>query len=88
MNKQLLEKEIKELIVKALDISDISPTDIPSDVSLFGDAIGLDSIDSLEIGIALKKKYGITINQTHKKYFYSVSTLANLVLENIKVENK
>lgn len=55
INKAELEEEIKKLIIKALDLENISPAEISSDTPLFKDGLGLDSIDSLEIEIALKK---------------------------------
>lgn len=78
----MLELEIKKLIIEALNLEDISPDDIESDAELFGDGLGLDSIDALELGIVLTRKYGITLeagdNET-RRYFRSVSSLAELV---------
>lgn len=50
-----LEDEIKELIIKALELEDIAPSDIKDEDALFIDGLGLDSIDALELGMALKK---------------------------------
>jgi acyl carrier protein len=81
MNKTIIEEEVKHLLIDALELEDISPKDIASEEPLFGDGLGLDSIDVLEIEIALKKKYGISIDASYKKNFYSISTLADLVIE-------
>ncbi len=54
-----LERELKELIVNALNLEDITPDDIASDEQLFVNGLGLDSIDGLELGMALRKKYGV-----------------------------
>jgi acyl carrier protein len=87
-NKSQLEQEIKELIISALDLEDITPDQINSEAPLFVDGLGLDSIDALELGIALKKKYNLTLkgengeNKDNKKYFYSVRTLAEFVAQN------
>lgn len=84
MDKTKLEQELKELIVDSLELEDISPEQIDSNAPLFVDGLGLDSIDALELGIALKKKYLLTLNessQDNKKYFYSVSTLASFIIE-------
>jgi acyl carrier protein len=84
MDRTKLEEEIKALVVDALELEDVSPQDIASNDSLFDGNLGLDSIDGLEIGIALKKKYGVSISQKQKKYFHSVSTLADWVMEEKK----
>lgn len=79
-----LEKEIKELIIKSLNLEDVSVDDIDSEEPLFVDGLGLDSIDALELGMVLQKKYGIKIetqNEDIKKYFFSVRTIAEFVGE-------
>lgn len=81
---QDLEQEIKELIIEVLNLEDMTPADIDSHAQLFGDDFGLDSIDALELGVAIKKKYNITIDADDanaKKYFESVSSLAKFVAE-------
>jgi len=77
-----LENEIKALIIESLDLEDMTPADIESDAPLFVDGLGLDSIDALELGIALRKKYGIVLetgDSDTRKHFRSVATLAALV---------
>jgi acyl carrier protein len=77
-----LEKEVKELIIQSLNLEDIGVDDISSEEPLFIDGLGLDSIDALELGMALQKKYGIKIetqNEDIKKYFFSVKTIAEFV---------
>ena len=78
-----LKLEIKHLIIEALDLEDISPDDIGDEAPLFGDdGLGLDSIDALEIGIALRKKYQLQLeagDAGNREHFRSVSTLAGLV---------
>jgi len=59
-----LERELKELIVSALNLEDLGPDDIDSDEPLFGKGLGLDSIDGLELGVAIRKKYGIKVQGT------------------------
>ena len=54
-----LNAEIKKLIIEALQLEDITPDDIIDDEPLFGDGLGLDSIDALELGMAIKRKYKI-----------------------------
>jgi acyl carrier protein len=77
-----LEKEIKELIVSSLALEDIRPDDIVSDAPLFVDGLGLDSIDALELGLALQKRYGVSMSadsQETRKHFASVQALAAFV---------
>ena len=57
---QSFEDEIKQLVIEALQLEDITPADIDSDAPLFVEGLGLDSIDALELGVAIQKRYGIT----------------------------
>lgn len=80
-----LENEIKELIIKVLELEDIKASDIKDEEALFVDGLGLDSIDALELGMALKKKYNLTLSsdkQENAKHFYSVKTLADFIRSN------
>ncbi len=77
-----LEQQIKNLIINSLELEDISADDIADEEPLFGDGLGLDSIDALEIGMALKKEFNLTLSkdkEANKKYFYSVKTIADFV---------
>ena len=78
-----LKLEIKKLIIEALDLEDTSPEDIADDIPLFGDeGFGLDSIDALELGIALRKKYQLQLeanDAANRQHFRSVDSLAALV---------
>lgn len=77
-----LESAIKSLIVDALQLEDIQPEDIDTDAPLFGEGLGLDSIDALELGVALKKRYGLSLatnDPAIKDHFRSVSSLAHLI---------
>lgn len=79
---QTLEEDIKKLIIQVLELEDIGPDDIDSAAPLFGDGLGLDSIDALELGVALQKRYGITLSansEETRKHFASVQALAALV---------
>ncbi|WP_159239469.1 phosphopantetheine-binding protein [Zhongshania aliphaticivorans] len=89
MSNQSLIQELKALLIQALDLEDISIDDISDTDPLFHDGLGLDSIDALEIGVALQKKYGIKLNPDSddvKTYFSSVSQLAKLVELNRTIE--
>jgi acyl carrier protein len=78
-----LETEIKQLIIDTLNLEDVKLADIASDEPLFVEGLGLDSIDALELGMVLQKKYNIKLQVTNneaKKHFYSVKTIAQYVL--------
>jgi len=80
----MLVEDIKALIIDVLDLEDIVPADIDAAEALFGDGLGLDSIDALELGIALQKRYELRIdieNDDMRKHFFSVDTLAEFVEE-------
>lgn len=79
-----LELELKELIIESLDLEDITPDDIDSNEPLFIDGLGLDSIDALELGVALQKRYGIKLNaetEDTREHFASIMALCKLVTE-------
>ena len=70
--------EIKNLIIDALNLEEISTDDIKTEEALFGDGLGLDSIDALELGLAIKSRYHIVLSsesEEMRKHFYSVATL-------------
>jgi acyl carrier protein len=84
----MLEQEVKELIIDVLQLEDISPADIDSGAPLFVEGLGLDSIDALEIGVALQKRYGITLSsesEDTRRHFASVRALAALIEANRKI---
>jgi acyl carrier protein len=74
-----LKRQIKELIISALELEDIGPDNIKDSEPIFGAGLGLDSIDALELGIALKKRFGVKFsseNADNRKHFASVDALA------------
>jgi len=78
----MLELEVKELIIDVLQLEDMVPADIDSEAALFVDGLGLDSIDALELGVALQKKYGISLSADSadtRRYFASVKALAAMI---------
>ena len=79
----VLEMDLKRLIISSLKLEDLQPEEISSDEALFGDeGLGLDSIDALELGVALRKAYGITIetvNEEVRRHFRSVASLAAFI---------
>ncbi|HBL7240329.1 TPA: acyl carrier protein [Serratia liquefaciens] len=78
----LLSTEIKQLIIDTLNLEGMTPEEIDAEAPLFGDGLGLDSIDALELGLALKNRYGVALSaesQDMRQHFYSVETLAKFV---------
>lgn len=77
--------EIKNLIIDALNLEGVTPDDIENEAPLFGSGLGLDSIDALEIAMALEKRFGIKVKPDGetREYFYSVKTLEGLVRERL-----
>ncbi len=76
------EQAIKELIIEALNLEDMNPNDIETSAPLFGDGLGLDSIDALELGVAIRQKYGVNLDIDSEKirgHFESVASLAQFV---------
>ena len=73
-----LERELKELIVSALNLEDIAPEDIDADEQLFVNGLGLDSIDGLELGMAIRKKYGIKPQGNKDEIRAIFATIASL----------
>ncbi|WP_434745002.1 phosphopantetheine-binding protein [Candidatus Pantoea rara] len=74
--------DIKHMIIDTLNLEDLSPDDIETDAALFGDGLGLDSIDALELGLAVKNRYGVALSaesETLRAHFFSVATLAAFV---------
>lgn len=83
------EEELKALIVSTLNLEDLTAGDIGTDDPLFGGELGLDSIDALEIGMAIARNYGIKIRESDKNlkpHFASVRTLAAFVAAKRLVE--
>lgn len=77
-----MENELKQLIIDSLELEDMTINDIDNDEALFNDGLGLDSIDALELGLAIRKKYNVRIDQEKDdvvNIFASVSALAQFI---------
>ena len=83
--EELIEK-LKVQIIEQLNLEDMEPGDIDPDESLFGEGLGLDSIDALELIVLLEKEYGIKIQNPKdgQKIFFSIKTMAKFIMENKK----
>ena len=80
---QQLEEEVKKLIIDVLQLEDLTPSDIDPDAPLFVTGLGLDSIDALELGVALQKRYGISLSadsEETRRHFTSVRALVALLM--------
>lgn len=77
-----LETEVKQLIIDSLQLEDMTPEEIDTDAPLFVEGLGLDSIDALELGMAIRKKYDIQLSgepDESRKHFASVRALTALI---------
>jgi len=84
MTLEETEQKVKEIIVSSLDLENVSPSDIDTEAPLFGEGLGLDSIDALELGMAIKREFGISFSKDpaeNKRVFRSVRTLAAHIME-------
>jgi acyl carrier protein len=84
-NREELEAELKGLIVEALALEDIAPGEIETEAPLFVEGLGLDSIDALELAMALEERFGVKIGEdpeVNQRIFASVASLAAFVEEN------
>ena len=80
-----LRTDVKRMIVEALMLEDVNPEEIVDDAPLFGEGLGLDSIDALELAIAIDKRYGVKIeaeDERNKAIFRSVASLAAHIASN------
>ena len=85
MKRSELEDEIRQVILSSVEVDGLTAADIPSDAALFGEGVGLDSIDALEIGAALRKKYQVKFKanaEENRDHFRSVATLAAFIAAN------
>jgi len=88
MEEQELIEKLRTEIIKQLNLEDLKPEDINPDAALFGEGLGLDSIDALELIVLLEKNYGIKIEDPKdgKKIFASIRTLAKYIIEHQKAQ--
>jgi len=79
---KVTEEAIKQLIVDVLQLEDIKPADIDAEAPLFVEGLGLDSIDALELGVAIQKRYGVILSakaDENRRNFASVRALAEMI---------
>ena len=85
MSEELI-PAIKQMIIESLRIEDMSPDEIETDTVLFGEGLGLDSIDALQLVVAMEKQFGVVVPDaaTGSKVFASVRSMAEYIAENRK----
>ena len=84
LDNNSLEQDIKALIVTTMSLEDVAADDIDTEAPLFNEGLGLDSIDALELGLALQKRYGVTLaadSEETRRHFASVRSLAAFVAD-------
>ncbi len=76
--------KLKEQIIEELSLEDLTPEDIPNDEPLFGEGLGLDSIDALSLVVVLDREYGIQVDDPEqgKDILYSIKTIAQYITDN------
>ena len=86
MDEAILRSELKNLIVSSLNLEGVAPSSIQDDGPLFGAGLGLDSVDALELMVAIEKKYGLKLqaHEADRSAFASVNALASLVLGELR----
>jgi acyl carrier protein len=86
LDETTLRSELKSLIVSTLNLEGVDPASIKDDGPLFGAGLGLDSVDALELMVAIEKKYGLKLqaHETDRSAFASVSALAGMVLGELR----
>lgn len=80
--KDKIIQEVKNLLIQQVDLP-LNPEDIKAEEPLFGEGLGLDSIDSLEIIVGLEKEYGLKLSEEEMEVLYSVDTISARVLDHL-----
>lgn len=89
IDEEEIKERLKSMIIRRLELN-ISPEDIKDDEPLFGEGLGLDSVESLELAVGIEEEFGITIEETDevREKFYSINTLAAFIKEQLERKEK
>ena len=81
-----IRKKLKELLVTSLSLDGVKPEEIKDDAQLFGDGLGLDSLDAVEIVVLLQRNWGVDVKDMDegRKAFSSIDTLTNYIYDHLK----
>lgn len=85
MKREELEDEIRQVILSSVEVDGLTAADLPPDAPLFGEGVGLDSIDALEIGAALRRKYQVKFkanSDENREHFRTIASLASFIAAN------
>ena len=88
MKRVDLEEEIRQVVLSSVEVDGLTAADLPADAPLFGDGVGLDSIDALEIGAALRRKYQVKFkanSDENRTHFKTISSLAAFSAANVGI---
>lgn len=89
MKRAELENEIRKAILSSVQVEGLTPEDLKPDIPLFKDGVGLDSIDALEIGVALKRKFNVNFkanSEENRKRFRTIASLGQFISEAAGIE--
>lgn len=89
MKRAELEDQVRQTVLESVEVDGLTAADLPSDVPLFGDGVGLDSIDALEIGAALRKKFQVKFkanSEENRVHFRTIGSLAAFIAENTGIQ--
>lgn len=86
MKRSELEEQIRQVVLSSVEVDGLTADDLPADATLFGEGVGLDSIDALEIGAALRRKFQVKFkanSDENRRHFRTIATLADFIAENL-----
>ena len=86
MKRAELEEQIRQAVLSSVEVDGLTAADLPADAPLFGEGVGLDSIDALEIGAALRRKFQVKFkanSDENRRHFRTIASLADFIAENL-----